>query len=788
MNSFDRLSRRRFLGQTVKLGTAGLVPLLSCPPPRLASGDAGAGESKKGDATALPIPAATGPAPDGVWQIGCYTRPWGQYDYRMALDAIAEAGFKYAGLMTTKSRTGLVISVSTALEEAERVGEEVKKRGLAVPSVYGGGIPVAKSLDAGIEGLKKLIDNCAACGAKNLLMGGTGNEKLYEAYYKAIAECCDYAADKGVGISIKPHGGLNATGPQCRKTVEMVGHKNFRIWYDPGNILYYSNGELDPVADAATVDGLVVGMCVKDYKHPKNVLVTPGTGKVDFAKVMARLKKGGFKRGPLVVECLEPGDLKKTLAEAKKARRFLEELTGQKASVAAVAPMADAAELTAGVAVIDITPPLSYRMSGYFRERLSTGTSNPLRAKAVVLRQGDERAALVFYDIIGLSLDVTSRARRQAAEKTGIPAANILIAATHTHTGPLYFGALRKHFHDLAVAGYGSDPCEKVDYPSELVAKLVKVIAQADAAAKPVRLEAGVAEQRGLSFNRRFHMKNGTVRFNPGILNPDIIRVAGPIDPEVGIVFFNEVGSDNAAAALVNFTLHLDTVGGTKYAADYPFYLEQSLRKRYGKEFVLLFGTGTCGDINHIDVTKKERLKTDYIGKTLAETVMAEAASLKAVAEPALAVRSEIVQAPLQRYGPKEVAWARENIKKVGTRELSFLKQVEAYKILAVEMRRGETMPLEVQVFRLSRDVAVVGLPGEVFVDLGLAIKRASPFPTTLVIELCQDAPGYIPTKKAFAEGSYETVNSRIAPGGGEMMVEAAVRLLKALGRLTSDE
>jgi len=167
---------------------------------------------------------------------------------------------------------------------------------------------------------------------------------------------------------------------------------------------------------------------------------------------------------------------------------------------------------------------------------------------------------------------------------------------------------------------------------------------------------------------------------------------------------------------------------------------------------------------------------------------MVEAASLKAVAEPALAVRSEIVQAPLQRYGPKEVAWARENIKKVGTRELSFLRQVEAYKILAVEMRRGETMPIEVQVFRLARGVAVVGLPGEVFVDLGLAIKRASPFPTTLVIELCQDAPGYIPTKKAFAEGSYETVNSRIAPGGGEMMVEAAVRLLKALGRLTSDE
>jgi len=574
MNSFEELSRRRFLGRTLKLGAAGFAA--SCAATSCAS-------------------TVTGPTTESPWQIGCYTRPWADYDYRVALDAIAEAGFKYAGLMTTKSKTGLVISVSTTLEEAERVGQEVKKRGLGVLSVYGGGIPVAK-LKAGIEGLKKLIDNCAACDAKNLLMGGTGNEKLYKVYYKAIAECCDYAAEKGVGISIKPHGGLNATGPQCRKTIEMVGHRNFRIWYDPGNIFYYSDGKLDPVDDAATVDGLVVGMCIKDYRHPKNVSITPGTGQVDFPAVLARLRKGGFTHGPLIVECLDRGDAEHTLTEAGKARWFLEKLTGQstlsprKASVAVP-------KLMAGLAVTDITPPIGYRMSGYFRERLSTGTSNPLLAKAIVLRQGDERAALVFCDIIGLSLDVSSRVRQQVAKQSGIPAANILIAATHSHTGPLYFGALRKHFHDLAVAKHGSDPYEKVDYSSELVAKIVKVITQANAAAKPIRLKAGVAEQQGLSFNRRFHMKNGTVRFNPGILNPDIVRVAGPIDPEVGIVFFNEAGNDSAAAALVNFTLHLDTVGGTKYAADYPFYLEQSLREKYGDQCVLLFGTGTCGDV-----------------------------------------------------------------------------------------------------------------------------------------------------------------------------------------------
>jgi sugar phosphate isomerase/epimerase len=757
MNAFEDLSRRGFLGKGLKFGAAGFAA-----------------------SYAMQSPVTTAAASGERWQIGCYTRPWAKSDYREALDAIAEAGFKYAGLMTTNTKTGLVISVDTTPEEAEQVGREAKKRGLQIPSVYGGDIPVGKSLKAGVEGLRKLIDNCKACGATNLMMGGVGNEKLYDVYYKAIAECCDYAAEKGIGISVKPHGGLNATGPQCRKTIEMVNHKNFRVWYDPGNILFYSDGKLDPVADAASIDGLVVGVSIKDYKPPKNVAVTPGTGKVDFAGVLARLKQGGFTGGPLIVECLEPGDLQQTLAEAKKARQFLEELTGQNTSSSSRTSVA--AGLTAGVAVADITPPVGYRMSGYFSERLSTGTSNPLHTKAIVLRQGDVSAALVFCDIIGLSLDVSSRARRQAEAKTGIPAANILLAATHSHAGPLYDDALRKHFHDTAIAEHGSDPCEKVNYADELVAKLVDVITAAQAEAKPVRLQAGSTEQQGLSFNRRFHLKDGTVRFNPGVLNPDIVRAAGPIDPQVGIVFFREAGGRDAVAAMVNFALHLDTVGGTLYAADYPFYLEQSLREKYGDGFILLFGTGTCGDINHIDVTKKDRLKTDYIGKTLAETVSAKTESLGTVAEPDLAVRSGVVEAPLQHYRPQKVAWARENIKKVGTGDLSFLEQVEAYKILELEMLQGQTIPLEVQVFRLSRDVAVVGLPGEVFVDLGLAIKRASPFATTLVIELCQDSPGYIPTKKAFAEGSYETVNSRIVPGGGEMMAEAAIRLLKELG------
>ncbi|MCX7048422.1 MAG: hypothetical protein NTX50_23420 [Candidatus Sumerlaeota bacterium] len=440
-----------------------------------------------------------------------------------------------------------------------------------------------------------------------------------------------------------------------------------------------------------------------------------------------------------------------------------------------------AQDIQAGVAVADITPPVPYRMSGYFSERLSTGVDNPLQAKAIVIRQGSKRIAMVFCDLIGLPREVSSEARKQASAKTGIPVTHILLAATHTHTGPLYNDALRQHFHELAVSKLGRDPYETVDYPTQLISKIVHAIALADAATTSARLAAGTTEQQGLSFNRRFHMKDGSVRFNPGPLNPDIVRAAGPIDPQAGIVLVRGAADGAAKAALVNFALHLDTTGGTMYSADYPFYVERSLRETLGADFMLLYGTGTCGDINHIDITRKQRPKADEIGTSLAQTLKAALPGLAPVSAPALAMRSEAVRVPLQRFPDEKLAWAKENIHKVGSRDLSFLEQVEAYKILSVKQLGGDSIPLEVQVIKLSGDVAIVGLPGEVFVDFGLAIKRASPFATTLVIELCEDCPGYIPTQKAFAEGSYETVNSRIAPGGGEMMTDLAIRLLKEL-------
>jgi len=446
-----------------------------------------------------------------------------------------------------------------------------------------------------------------------------------------------------------------------------------------------------------------------------------------------------------------------------------------------------AQELKVGTAAVDITPPVGMRMSGYFNERLSTGVRDPLWAKAIVFQQGETKGAIVICDLIGIEGKLGSQARESISAKTGIPVENIAVCATHSHTGPLYAGSLRNHLHDVAVAKHGKDPAEEFNFPAHVLAKVTEAAQAAQAAARPVDLKAGIGDERRISFNRRFHMKDGSVRFNPGRKNPDIIQPAGPIAPEVGVLLFSESGTQKPLATLTNFALHLDTLGGTEYSADYPYYLEKHLKQKFGDSFVSIFGTGTCGDINHIDVNDEKQFQgqvpTEVIGGKLAETVLSTVEKLEPQ-KPKLSVGYAAVTVPTQTYSKEQVEKAAANMFKIGTRELSFLDQVEANKIVDISQSYAEgATKLEVQVFRLSDDTAIVCLPGEVFVDLGLAIKAASPFKNTLIIELANTSPAYIPTRKAFAEGSYETVNSRITPGGGEKMVEAAIDLLKSIGK-----
>jgi hypothetical protein len=326
------------------------------------------------------------------------------------------------------------------------------------------------------------------------------------------------------------------------------------------------------------------------------------------------------------------------------------------------------------------------------------------------------------------------------------------------------------------VAAHGKDPVA-FDYGGFLAGKVAEAVARAADALAPARLESGAVKEPGLAFNRRFHMKDGSVRTNPGAQNPEIVKPAGPIDPDVGLLLAR--GARGPAALLTVFALHLDTTGGTEYSADYPFALERELRNAMGPDFVSLFGAGTCGNINHVDVTTKARSKADAIGTELSKAVLAGVPRLSPVV-PSLAVANRCVEVPLQKCTAEEVERARANVGKVGGRDLPSLEQVRICTVLHLQ-DLPSVLPLEVQAFRIGRDTAIVTLPGEVFVEHGLAIKRASPFRHTFVVELANDNPAYVPTREAFGQGGYEVVNSRVEAGGGEKLVEAAVELLNGL-------
>jgi neutral ceramidase len=434
----------------------------------------------------------------------------------------------------------------------------------------------------------------------------------------------------------------------------------------------------------------------------------------------------------------------------------------------------------AGVAETDITPPIGYRVAGYFYERISTGVHDPLKAKVVVLENGTNKAALVFCDLVEMTLPVSAPARQEASAKTGIPISNILICATHSHTGPLFNDLRRDVFHEAAMEKYGKDPTEPIDYPKWLATELVNVIVKANANLGPAQLKAGFAQQEGLAFNRRYFMKNGKVAWNPGLLNTNIVKPAGPTDPAVPIVWVESVEASKTKpiGAITIFAMHADTTGGTEFSADYPFYLQEELRKTYGPDFISMFGAGTCGNINNINVSvdAAKQKKTPELGATLGKTVLAQAPKLEPIERPSLSVRSQKIVAPLQEVSPEQVAAARATLKKLSNGKLP----VEAFKIADLG-RRGKTWPMEVQVFRLGSDTAIVGLPAEIFVEFGFAIKKASPFKNTFVISICNDRPNYIPTLEGFAQGAYEAINSRVQPGTGEKLVEVATKLLKEL-------
>jgi hypothetical protein len=301
---------------------------------------------------------------------------------------------------------------------------------------------------------------------------------------------------------------------------------------------------------------------------------------------------------------------------------------------------------------------------------------------------------------------------------------------------------------------------------------------------QPARLYTAIEEEPSLPHYRRYLMKDGTVVTNPGFLNPKVVKPLGPIDPKVGLLYATDA-RDHPLMTWVNYAVHQDTVGGTLISADYAYFLARLLGGVKGPDMLTVFTIGAAGNINHWDVKRPGPQRgfgeARRLGEVIGAAVIRGYTHLELMTSPALNALSEVIDLKVQKSTQAEVEEARKILATPPPPDVDFtLDRVKASRVAELQEKGWKDIEAEIQVLSIGQ-VALVGIPGELFVELGLEIQKRSPFPYTYVVELANDGVDYIPTREAYDQGAYEDTSARIAAGSGEQIVDKAVEMLKRL-------
>ena len=445
--------------------------------------------------------------------------------------------------------------------------------------------------------------------------------------------------------------------------------------------------------------------------------------------------------------------------------------------------------LKAGSASANITPPLGTRIPGGFRPRYAENVDDELFAKAVVIDNGITRIAIVTCDLIAIPEKIADAAKARIADRCDIPAAHVMVNATHTHTAVAIADLL----------GVDEDP----GYTEWVPLKIADAVELAVWRLKPARVGfAGVDEER-ITFNRRWHMKNGTVRFNPGIENPDLVKPTGTIDPEVAMMYVEATDDGTPISAVANFSLHyIGTDNGSALSADYFGHFDRLMRHYLGDTCISLLWNAASGQINN----------TDFSGRTKwTASGHQQAVKMANVLAGHFIVEKQLMQMHETLDLSGDLATLTFQRKEITAEDLEVAEQVlsvpqgtyDAYEtgpfswvvgepipqalvdVYAHECQRLAKLPAQmtapVQVIRLG-EAAIVALPGEVFVETGMNIKSKSDANPTFLVSLANGYIGYICTDKALIEeGGYETwaaKSSLPAVGTGPTMEALVASLL----------
>lgn len=451
-------------------------------------------------------------------------------------------------------------------------------------------------------------------------------------------------------------------------------------------------------------------------------------------------------------------------------------------------PGAGPRALRAGAAKADITLPLGANNGGVIlRGGPATRVHDPLHARCLVLDDGQTKIALVICDNLGIDREVFDHARRLIHKETGIPGDNVLMAATHTHSGPSW---------------HGRDD-EDGDYPNFLARRIADGVARAVRNLEPARIGWAVAREPNQVFNRRWRMKPGAalanpfggmdqVRMNPPRGSADLLEPAGPTDPEIAFLSV-QARSGRPIALLANYSLHY--VGGTRpgdMSADYFAVFADRIQQLLGADrldppFVGMLCNGTSGDVNNINfrVAGEKRQPYEQM-RRVADAVAAEVnRAHQSVAMRdwvLLAARQKELSLATRKPTAEQLAWARQTLDKPeDAPKLHALERHYARRVLALK-EAAPRSEIILQTLRVG-DVGIAAIPFEVFAETGLEIKKKSPFRPTFTISLANGSGGYLPTPAQHKLGGYETWL-----GTNRVETEASVKivdtLLELFGRL----
>ena len=422
-------------------------------------------------------------------------------------------------------------------------------------------------------------------------------------------------------------------------------------------------------------------------------------------------------------------------------------------------------------------------------DRQATAANDPLHARCLVLDDGRTKLAVVVVDSCMIPRDLMDAAKAVAEKATGIPASNMLVSATHTHSAP-------------AVAGvFQTDP--DAGYAQYLAARIAEGIEKAHANLAPAKVGWASVPEPAHLFNRRWRMRpdvvsknpfGGTdaVKMNPGLRNPGLLEPAGPIDPDVAVLSV-QAADGRPLALLANYGLHY--VGGfPPLSADYFGVFSERVGSAIGADaaeprFVGMMSNGTSGDVNNVNFREpaSKRPAGDQ-ARLVAESVAqaAKKACGKAVyrADVTLAAAEKEVELRVRKPTADDVAKARQALDAAKGRALKGVEEIYARETVLLAAY-PDTVRLKLMALRVG-DLGIAAIPCEVFTDIGLAIKRRSPLPATFTVSLANGYNGYLPTPAQHALGGYETWRARssyLEERASDVVTATVLELLDAVAK-----